>query len=275
MPPGTDGTNYVTSLGFTPNGQWLLAANSGGDALLWRLRLGAKPVALGGNHGFVFHARLNASGTRALTATHLGAQVWQVPSGKRLAQWFRGLPVPDAVFSPDGTLVAGGHDVFHVQPWRHVSDIGAIGDRAAALAFSADGTLVAEAEDSSNVVRIWRVAPGVQIATLRGSGGYVDGITFAPAGRLVLTRAGDGIARLWDAPTGVELAALRDSRSAEDASFSHDGRLILVAGQTASVYRCVPCGSFDELLAAADTRIARTFSGPERRRALLAVASSR
>ena len=62
----------------------------------------------------------------------------------------------------------------------------------------------------------------------------------------------------------------RPGRSVRGAAFSPDGQRVLTAGEdgTARVYVCASCGSVDDVLALARTRVTRALTSSERRQYL-------
>ena len=115
-------------------------------------------------------------------------------------------------------------------------------DRASALALSPDGeTVLTGGEDGT--LTLWKAATGEKIQSFvgHGPGQTVRAVTFAPAGRLLVTSAdGAGItgtapARaviLWDPETG---AAFRTVRNATHFALADDGRTLAVAGDATSI----------------------------------------
>jgi hypothetical protein len=75
----------------------------------------------------------------------------------------------------------------------------------------------------------------------------------------MVVTAGPTSAGLWDVSNGDRVAFLRgDTNQLTAASFSPDGSRILTASRdgTARTYVCELCGRFDQLVAAADARLA-------------------
>ena len=75
-----------------------------------------------------------------------------------------------------------------------------------------------------------------------------------------MSASNDRTARIWDAATGVTLTTLRGNPLGVYAiAVSSDGNFLATAGLdgTARIYRCVVCGSLDELRKRAREQLAR------------------
>ena len=73
---------------------------------------------------------------------------------------------------------------------------------ANAVAFSLEARLGASAS-SDKTVKLWDVATGTAMQTLRGHSSGVSGIAFSPDARLVASSSWDSTIRLWDIATGA------------------------------------------------------------------------
>jgi RNA polymerase sigma factor (sigma-70 family) len=162
---------------------------------------------------------------------------------------------PALAFSADGKLLAVGGgpsddtgaplDVTPVVIWDP-----ATGKRKVALkgqpgyirgvAFSPDGKTLAvvsvvprerPGQAGFGHAHLWDVQSGKDLLELKGDGGPIWHVAFAPSGKLVVTGGVDGNARLWDPATGKELARLKSGAPVVSAlAFSPDGRLLAVGG---------------------------------------------
>lgn len=148
-------------------------------------------------------------------------------------------PVPQALFSLDGQLVAAGCcdgavRVFRAGNGEIVATLLGHAKPVVSLAFSRDGSrLVTGSNDRT--ARVWEAGrwlgnPGREwssIATLSGHKANLFFAEFNPDGSLVLTCSYDKSVRLWDARTGEKLVAYPGHQApVYTARFSPEGRLI-------------------------------------------------
>jgi WD40 repeat protein len=105
-----------------------------------------------------------------------------------------------------------------------------------ALAWSPDGSLLATAS-ADRTVRIWDVATGEVLNTLRGHTEGVIGVAWSPDGTRLLTHSRDETARVWDAETGEALLVFREHEElVVDAQWSPDGQFIASTAQDSFTY---------------------------------------
>jgi WD40 repeat protein len=100
--------------------------------------------------------------------------------------------------------------------------------RVQALAFSADGRMLASGSDDLTI-RFWEVATGKELKTLVGHTANVIFLAFSPDGkRLVSAAKGQEAITLWDVSTGKELGAIEGVRGdVYQLQFSPDGKLLV------------------------------------------------
>src|SRR5262249_11397836 len=92
-------------------------------------------------------------------------------------------------------------------------------DDVKALAWSADGRLLAAGCDDRNV-HVWHTAGWRRKAVLQGHQKSVTALAFSPAGELLASASTDGTTRLWDPVSGRQLVSARG----RCLRFSSDGR---------------------------------------------------
>jgi dipeptidyl aminopeptidase/acylaminoacyl peptidase len=152
----------------------------------------------------------------------------------------RGLPASSVAFSPDGKrIVSGGFSgtftiwdaatgnpttVFR-GPKPHVTAI--------AMAISPDGKHLATSGGVDKTVRIWDMARGEEVMTLKGHDSLVHCAAFSPDGRLLASGAGDPNIKIWEWATGRESMTLRGHEGGiiTSVAFSPDGMHIASTSQ--------------------------------------------
>ena len=137
--------------------------------------------------------------------------------------------VNDARFSPDGDLVATaitheqGRSHVRIWDWARGEVVRTIDANAWSLDFDPIGARIATA-GPGEPVKIWSVESGTPVTVLEGQSGGVTDVAFSPDGSRVATASADRTVRLFDADTGAEQLVLRGSGcTVEGVSFSPDG----------------------------------------------------
>ena len=128
------------------------------------------------------------------------------------------------------------------------------------VAFSDDGARIVTASRLDHDVRIWDADTGAPLHLVRVHFATVSDARFSPDGRWIAT-AGPVTSALVDAETGRLAFYLRGhDGKLTTVAFAPDGKQIATGGVdgTVRLYRCDICGGLDDLVALADSRLART-----------------
>ena len=144
--------------------------------------------------------------------------------------------INSVAYSPDGRLLAtaGGATVglWNAQTGARTATLAGHGSgEVIAVAFSPDGTTLAESESSGDI-RIWDLATVSIVRTLAATrSGPVTALAFSPDGRTLAAASEDGPVRLWPVsgaePTVITLPNIRIIQLA----LSPDGRTVVAGGQ--------------------------------------------
>jgi WD40 repeat protein/uncharacterized caspase-like protein len=103
------------------------------------------------------------------------------------------------------------------------------------LAFSPDGhTLASGSEDKT--VKLWDVATGQELKTLRGHAANVEAVAFSPDGQFLASGSWDHTVKLWNVTTGQELKMLAGHTGDVDTvAFSPDGKMLASGGKDTDI----------------------------------------
>jgi WD domain, G-beta repeat len=109
------------------------------------------------------------------------------------------------------------------------------GGYVTALAFSPDGNMLAAGVDN-NLIFLWDVATGKEIAQLRGHRHRVWTVAFSPDGSLLASGSSDQTIHLWDVATHSPLRVLKGHKGAVRAvAFAPRGRLLASGSEDQSI----------------------------------------
>lgn len=184
----------VAEIAWSPDGQWLAAADPDGSIGLWDVERGALGDSLEAGDDFVRSLAWSPDGSTLAAGTHRGdIALWEVAQGARTR-----------------TLAAHAH-------WVR------------SLAWSADGSRLATASNDRTIA-LWKVGDGALLHRLEGHEDRVLSVALAPDGRTLVSAGGDGSLKVWDAEAGTLLRSLEPAASWErSVVFSPDGFLLASA----------------------------------------------
>ncbi len=233
---------------FDGGGRTLITVARDVTSRTWDVGTGAEIARIDLANPAFAAAALDAAGTAAATCAwerdesgqvHGLVWVWDPATGEVLHRVRVGVkPLSAIAFTPDGAaIVAASWDgAVHVldrsgRETRRLAlpDEGvynAVND----IAISPDGRLVAAAS-KDRTTRVFALASGELLATLRGHGDFVEGVAFAPDGAHLATCSGDTTTALWRTDGWARARVLRGATAAvRGVAWSPDGRSVLAVG---------------------------------------------
>lgn len=101
-------------------------------------------------------------------------------------------------------------------------------------AFSPDGSLLASGGADTSV-KIWDVATGMELRSIKGHSNQVKAVKFSPDGRQLITNGYEGIIRIWDVASG-ELRGTIESGNGEFSAMAllPDGKSLVTSSKSSS-----------------------------------------
>jgi WD40 repeat protein len=169
--------------------------------------------------------------------------------------------------SEDGSLAVSGHGdgrawIWDAETGEALRELAPHSDRLTSATLSPDGRFVVTTSSDHNA-RLSDVETGKQ-RWLLSHAAIVSDAAFSADGRWVLI-AGPGYAGVVDANTGERILLLNGKdRLLTAAAFSPTGWRIATGGESGAVrtYDCLVCGSVNELIELAKSRLAQLRATP-------------
>jgi WD40 repeat protein len=266
----------IESLGFTPNGRFIVSSGDDKVIRVWDWRAGKTVRTIRGQSapgpfGTIYTMAVSPDGRWLAVGGYLhpacvaltpdggwvasGAErcgeirLFDLASGKLLTLLKGHLHLMQRLaFSSDGKrLISGSSDrdaiIWDVEKGTILQRLHGHSADVLAVAFSPNDALAATAS-FDKTLRLWRVADGTLVKEMKGHRDQVSEVAFSPRDGSIVSGDWSGEIRLWDGKTGEfqRVLASQDG-DVERLRFSPDGHLLLACGRRSKVQRIYDASS--------------------------------
>lgn len=201
-------SNWVRSITFSRDGQFLASASDDKTVMLWDTSTGQRLRILEGHKQRVWSVAISPDGNSIASASEdKTILLWRLSTGKcyktleKHTNWVRCV-----AYSPDGNILASGSSdksviLWDAQKGEYLNTLLAHTARVRSVAFSQDGQTLASSSDDSTII-LWHVQSGKKLKTLAGHKSWVRSIAFHPKRSLLASAGEDCEVIIWDVSTG-------------------------------------------------------------------------
>jgi hypothetical protein len=220
-------TEPLNSIAVSPDGMTLATGSNTGVLRLWQLPRG-RPLSRTLLHPDpIMDVEFSPDGAKVASSSRGEVRLWSVSDGTLLFILERhpDKDIPSEVtFSPDGTLLSDGAQVWRVSNGRLIRILGD-GSKRLTAAFSPDGALLAVEGDDTEV-ELWQVSDGTLLRTLGEKTEWTRDVSFSPDGQhLVSIPVSRRSLRLWRVPDGTLLRTIVTPARVSSVVFLPNGAL--------------------------------------------------
>ncbi len=207
---------------------------------IWDTQNGEELVVLEGHTTTVNSALFLAQDKQIASASYDGTiRIWDAATGKQLHMMQLGTPQLAIACSPDGRLLAStgtpNVEIWDTSNWTKIAVLEGQNYALAALAFSADGELLA-AGSTDRTIRIWDLKTGKELNRINGHTNVVTCVRFSQGNRRIVSGSQDGTVRIWETSSGRELLTLKNNSDwVNCVSFDPSERIIASASSDGTV----------------------------------------
>jgi WD40 repeat protein len=234
---------FVWSLAYSPDGQWVASGSSQGTIRIRSAASNDQVRVLRGHTGYVDAVAFSPDGTRLASCSSEDGtiRIWDlVNGGNPLVLRSRESQVVAVTFSPDGRHLATAGVDGTVRTWDLTTTptstvLGNHDGTAHDVAYSADGhSIVSDGADGT--VRIWNTDQHTTPIVLRGHHGTIWDVAVSPDGHTVVSVGSDGTTKIWDVDEVEDVTVLRGHEgTVSSAAPSPDKHHLATGGQDGTV----------------------------------------
>jgi WD40 repeat protein/tetratricopeptide (TPR) repeat protein len=243
----------VLALAFSPEGRSLAVARNDRTIHLRDPATGQLRAILQGHRYPVTGLAFSRRGGRLVSVSSTPYGEWYIRSGEVLV-WDATPPAPvvkvlqgqgsrlgGLVLSRDGSTLVSAGENGTIKVWGAEGQLRATlrsplakPGVAWSLSLSGNGKLLASSNDREQVVRLWDIEKGKQVATLSGHGPpHTHFVALSPDGRTLASSSCDSIPnktiKLWDVKAQRQIASFATESSVHALVLGHDGKTLAAA----------------------------------------------
>ncbi len=212
-------TDHIFSIGFHPNGLWLISAGADKRIIFWSASTGEKLKTWIADDA-VYALAISPTGEYLATGGNGNdITLWDFDTGEKVRTFVghnKAISDGGLAFDPTGKwLASGSHDhsvyIWDIKTGNVVEHLTAHMDTVEKLVFSPDGSLLATAS-SDSTVRLWEInSDQFKIKySLQDHKDKVYALAFINNGKRLVSAGKDKTLRIWDTESGVILRILQE-----------------------------------------------------------------
>ena len=229
----------IMCLSFSPDSKILATGNWDHTIVLWDVTTKQQIAALtelrNQFDSQVYSLSFNTDGT-ILASGHGNGKVylWNVATEQQISVFTRHpSPVRNISFSPtdNKTLVSTSNKELRqwdiiTKKYKSFWSDKTFRNFVLSISFDPDGKTLASGH-GDNIIRLWDVATGKNIADLKGHTAFVNSLGFSPDGNTLISGSSDNTVRLWDVTTHKHKKTLKGHTNlVTSVAYSIDGSMI-------------------------------------------------
>lgn len=224
---------WITTIAFSPDGQYWAAGDSGGFIYLWLRQSSSNQRTLKAHHSFCFCVAVSPDSRLLVSSSIDGSiKIWEVTTGRCLHTLNEHTKIVWSVaFSQDGTKVVSGCEDGTIKIWncktgRCLQTLSVNQASIRSVVFTPDSRYVVSGGEDC-LVRLWDLAQSDCIRVFEGHSQTVWTVDISRDGLSIVSGGNDYTVKLWDLPSGNCLTDFEGhTLQIWSVTFSPDGQTI-------------------------------------------------